>query len=102
MYFAHLCEHSAIFRRMFILCCRYKQSLAAIGAVLLVVAEGDEVLATAFLWKLTLRHRGLYQSIEELETPAGPNDGRSSPQSRTFGAAYQDYSLVHQVRATCP
>ena len=41
----------------------YKQSLAAVAAPLLVVAGGDEVLATAFLWTLTRRHRGLYVTI---------------------------------------
>ena len=68
----------------------YKQSLAATAAPLLMVAGWDEVLATAFLWKLTCRHRGLFQSIDEPGTPGSVIVHNGNP-------LFQEYNLVQQV-----
>lgn len=68
----------------------YKQSLAAVAAPLLMVADWDEVLAIAFLWKLTCRHRGLFQSTDEPETPGSAVVQNGNP-------LFQEYNLVQQV-----
>eukprot|EP00750_Incisomonas_marina_P006259 INCI14389.2.p1 GENE.INCI14389.2~~INCI14389.2.p1 ORF type:complete len:646 (-),score=92.51 INCI14389.2:316-2253(-) len=71
----------------------YKQSLAATAAPLLMVAGWDEVLATAFLWKLTCRHRGLFQSIDEPGTPGSVIVHNGNP-------LFQEYNLVQQMHYT--